>query len=97
MQKLINVLALSSFVVSAAVVSGGVYVYLNKDAMIEDAKEKITNAATEAIAGALPGMLDAAMPELPGATGGGSGAFVSYSNLFGSYWIGLNEGIPASQ
>ena len=70
MQKLINVLALSSFVVSAAVVSGGVYVYLNKDAMIEDAKEKITNAATEAIAGALPGLLDAAMPELPGATGG---------------------------
>ena len=38
--------------------------------MIENAKEKITSAATEAIAGALPGMLDAAMPELPGATGG---------------------------
>ena len=30
----------------------------------------IATAATEAIAGALPGMLDAAMPELPGATGG---------------------------
>ena len=70
MQKVINVLALSSFVVSAAVVGGGVYVYLNKDAMIEDAKEKITNAATEAIAGALPGLIDAAMPEIPGATGG---------------------------
>ena len=70
MQKVINVLALSSFVVSAAVVSGGVYVYLNKDAMIEDVKEKVTNAATEAIAGALPGLIDAAMPEIPGATGG---------------------------
>ena len=70
MQKVINVLALSSFVVSAAVVSGGVYVYLNKDAMVESAKEKITKAATEAIAGALPGMLDAAMPELPEVTGG---------------------------
>ena len=70
MQKLINVLALSSFVVSAAVVGGGVYVYLNKDAMIESAKGKIAAAATEAIAGALPGMMDAAMPELPGATGG---------------------------
>ena len=70
MQKVINVLALSSFVVSAAVVGGGVYVYLNKDAMIESAKEKITKAATEAIAGALPGMLDAAMPELPEVTGG---------------------------
>ena len=70
MQKVINVLALSSFVVSAAVVSGGVYVYLNKDAMIEDVKERVTTAATEAIAGALPGMLDAAMPEMPKATGG---------------------------
>ena len=70
MQKVINVLALSSFVVSAAVVSGGVYVYLNKDAMIESAKEKIAKAATEAIAGVLPGMLDAAMPELPEVTGG---------------------------
>ena len=70
MQKVINVLALSSFVVSAAVVSGGIYVYLNKDAMVESAKEKITKAATEAIAGALPGMLDAAMPELPEVTGG---------------------------
>ena len=70
MQKVINVLALSSFIVSGAVVAGGAYVYLNKDAMIENAKEKITSAATEAIAGALPGMLDAAMPELPNVTGG---------------------------
>ena len=57
MQKLINVLALSSFVVSAAVVGGGAYVYLNKDAMIENAKAKIAAAATDAIAGALPGCL----------------------------------------
>tara|TARA_B100000073_G_C23313690_1_gene403826 strand:- start:1 stop:267 length:267 start_codon:yes stop_codon:yes gene_type:complete len=70
MQKVINVLALSSFIVSGAVVAGGAYVYLNKDAIIENAKEKITSAATEAIAGALPGMLDAAMPELPNVTGG---------------------------
>ena len=70
MQKLINVLAVSSFVVSASIVGGGAYVYLNKDAMIESLKGKIAAAATEAIAGALPGMLDAAMPELPGATGG---------------------------
>ena len=70
MQKLINVLALASFAVSTAIVAGGAYVYLNKDAMIENAKDKIANAATEAIAGALPGMLDAAMPEMPEVTGG---------------------------
>ena len=70
MQKVINVLALASFAISGAIVAGGAYVYLNKDAMIENAKDKIANAATEAIAGALPGMLDAAMPELPEVTGG---------------------------
>lgn len=70
MQTLINVLALASFAVSAAVVGGGTYVYLNKDAMIEDAKKGVTKAATEAITQALPGLIDSAMPELPGATGG---------------------------
>ena len=70
MQKLINVLALVSFVGVTGIIGGGAYVYLNKDALIENVKEKVTTAATEAIAGALPGMLDAAMPELPGVTGG---------------------------
>ena len=70
MQKVINVLALSSFVVSAAVVGGGTWLYLNKDVMLEEAREKIATAATEAIAGALPGMIDAAMPKLPDTTGG---------------------------
>ena len=70
MQKVINVLAVLSFLGTASIVGGGAYVYLNKDALIENVKEKVTTAATEAIAGALPGMLDAAMPELPGVTGG---------------------------
>ena len=70
MQKLINVLALASFAVSAAVVGGGTWLYLNKDILIERAREKAASAATEAIAEALPGLIDAAMPELPGVTGG---------------------------
>ena len=44
--------------------------YLNKDALIEQAKSAATKAATEAVAGALPGMLDAAMPAMPEVTGG---------------------------
>tara|TARA_A100001035_G_scaffold257193_1_gene233051 strand:- start:441 stop:707 length:267 start_codon:yes stop_codon:yes gene_type:complete len=70
MQKLINVLALASFTVSAAVVGGGTWLYLNKDVLVERAREKAAAAATEAIAEALPGLIDAAMPELPGVTGG---------------------------
>ena len=70
MQKIINVLAITSFAVSAAVISSGTYIYLNKDNLLEDAKQKITEAATEAITEALPGMLDGAIPELPSATSG---------------------------
>jgi uncharacterized protein YbcI len=42
MQKLINVLALTSFAVSAGVVAGGTYVYLEKDNLVESVKENIT-------------------------------------------------------
>ena len=69
MQKLINALAVLSFLGTASIIGGGVYVYLQKDALIESAKERVTKAATEAIAGALPGMLDASVPELPEVTG----------------------------
>ena len=70
MQKVINVLSILSFVGVSGIIGGGAYVYTQRDALIESAKGRIAAAATEAIAGALPGMLDAAMPELPGATGG---------------------------
>ncbi len=43
---------------------------MRRDAIIEQVKENVAKAATEAIAGALPGMMDSALPELPGATGG---------------------------
>ena len=70
MQKVINVLAVLSFVGTAGIIGGGTVVYLRRDAIAEGVKERVAKAATEAIADALPGMLDAAMPELPGATGG---------------------------
>tara|TARA_B100000029_G_scaffold266196_1_gene262201 strand:+ start:1385 stop:1663 length:279 start_codon:yes stop_codon:yes gene_type:complete len=53
MQTLINVLALSSFIVSTAVVGSGVYIYTNKDPLIEKAKEQVM----ESIKGSLPGAL----------------------------------------
>ena len=55
MQKLINVLALSSFVVSAGVVAAGAYVYFNKDALIE---------------AAVGAAVSAAIPEIPELLGG---------------------------
>ena len=69
MQKLINLLALTSFGVSAAIVGAGAYVYLNKDAMIESAKEEAIKQVTATVTEALPGMIQGAMPKMPSATG----------------------------
>jgi hypothetical protein len=69
MQRVINLLAVLSFLGTASIIGGGYYLYTQKDPIIEGMKEKIVTAATEAISDALPGMLDAAMPELPSTTG----------------------------
>jgi hypothetical protein len=70
MQKLINALAVLSFLGTAGIIGGGVYVYLTKDALIDSAKKQVTEAAIEAITSALPGLIDAAMPKMPEVTGG---------------------------
>ena len=57
MQKVINVLAVLSFVGTAGIIGGGTVVYLRRDAIAESVKERVAKAATEAIAGALPGCL----------------------------------------
>ena len=61
MQKLINTVALLSGLVSLSVVGAGSYLYLNKDAIVEDARRKVTAAITVAITDALPGMIDACL------------------------------------
>ena len=70
MQKLINVIALLSGLTSLGLIGGGAYLYTQKDALVEGAITKVTEAAVSAVSSALPGMLDAAMPELPNVTGG---------------------------
>ena len=62
MQKIINVLAISSFVISLSVVGGGVYLYTQKDAIIDGVKSKIMKAVMPDIGG---GISDA-IPELTG-------------------------------
>ena len=70
MQKLVNVVALLSGVTSLALIGGSSYLLLNKDAIVESAKEQVIKEVTKAVTGALPGMVDSAMPNLPSATGG---------------------------
>jgi len=44
MQKVINVLAVTSFVLSASAVGAGVYAYMNRETLIEQAKREIIEA-----------------------------------------------------
>ena len=65
MQKVINVLAVLGFVGTTAVIGGGTYVYIQRDAILDGIKKQVTEYATEAITNALPDLLDGAVPEVP--------------------------------
>ena len=51
MQKLINTLAVVSFVVSGAVVAGGVYVYTQREAIKDNIRERVMEGVKDAIGG----------------------------------------------
>jgi len=69
MRKIIDAMAVVSFLVSVTVVGGGVYLYTQKDAMVDKAKEKATEAITgivsDAIVGSLSGGLTEQLPSVP--------------------------------
>ncbi len=69
MQKIINVLAISSFAISLTVVGGGVYLYTQKDAIIENVKSKVMKSVMPSIGGgitdAIPKSTGPAIPTLP--------------------------------
>ena len=63
MQKLINVLAVASAAVSVAVVGTVGYVYVNREAIIEDVKEKALGSVMGGLGGAgLGGSLGGDLP-----------------------------------
>ena len=65
MQKIINVLAVASAAVSVAGVGLGGYVYLNREAIIEDVKEKALGGLGGSLGGAgLGGDLPIGAPDL---------------------------------
>jgi hypothetical protein len=65
MQKVINTIALLSGLTSLSLIVGSGYLLMNKDAMIEDVRRQATEQVTKAITEALPGIIDAALPEIP--------------------------------
>ena len=66
MQKIVNIIALASGVVSLAVVGSSLFIYVNRDKLIDSVKSQVM----EAVSGSLPGLVDSSMPKLPSSTGG---------------------------
>ena len=81
MQKIINVLAVSSFAVSGAVVVSGLYVYVNRDSIIDGVKSQIMESVTGSLGGGLAG--GALVPEVGSGirAGGDSGSAPSVYNF----------------
>ena len=89
MQKIINVIAVSSGIVSLAIVVGGVSVYVSRDAIIDGIKSQIMGSVTKslpgigALEGATAPLGDFTVPTTPkptANTGGGFGGLVTPSS-----------------
>ena len=61
-QKVVNVLAVASFAVSGAVVASGLYVYVNRDSIIDGVKSQVMEAVTGSLGGGLGGSLGGTLP-----------------------------------
>ena len=64
MQKIINVFALASAAVSVAVVASGIFVYVNRDSIIDNIKSQAIEAVTGSLGGGLGGDLPVGTPDL---------------------------------
>ena len=62
MQTLINILAVSSFLMSAAVIGTGTYLYLNRNLIIEEVKGTVQEAVMEEVTDLIPAL---PVPSLP--------------------------------
>lgn len=69
MKILFNVLSLASFIMSASILGGGIYVYLNRVALMDMAKEKATGMIKEMVLDSVSGAVEDSIPELPSVTG----------------------------
>tara|TARA_B100000287_G_scaffold313680_1_gene297018 strand:- start:483 stop:731 length:249 start_codon:yes stop_codon:yes gene_type:complete len=67
MQKIVNVLAVASSVVSLAVVGSGLYVFVNRASIIDGVKSQVMDS----VAGALGPAIGGALPDVTGGVTGG--------------------------
>ena len=76
-QKIINVLAIASGLVSTAVVASGVFVYVNRDSIVDSIKSQAIEAVSGSLGGSLGGDLPVGTPDLAPPAGQGQAALPS--------------------
>ena len=64
MQKIVNIIALASGVVSIAIVGSGIFVFVNRDSIIDNVKQQAIEAALGSLGG-LGGGLPTGSNDLP--------------------------------
>ncbi len=62
MQKIVNVVAIASGVVSIAVVGSGLFVFVNRDKLVDNVKSQVMDA----VVGALSPAIDKQLPDVTG-------------------------------
>ena len=70
MRKIFDAMTVVSFLVSATVVGGGVYLYTQKDALVDKARERATEAITDIVSGAITDSFSGGLTEQLPAGGG---------------------------
>ena len=82
MQKVINVLAVASFALSSAIAASGVYVYVNRDSIIDGIKSQVMGGiGGAALGGALTGDVGLPMATQPDAAPNAPSASVPSGGL----------------
>ena len=76
MQKIVNFIAIASGVVSLTVIGSGIYVYVQRDQLIDSVKSQVLKSVT----GSLPGLVDTKIPSttggvVPGVSAGKTAGF----------------------
>jgi len=69
LQKIINGIAIASGVVSLTVVGLGGYVFIRKDAIIENVKSKVMESVMGSVGDSLPDVVGDVLPDITGPAG----------------------------
>ena len=69
LQKIVNGIAIASGVVSLTVIGLGGYVFIRKDAIIENVKSKVMESVMGSVGDSLPDVMGDVLPDVTGPAG----------------------------